>query len=193
MKRIIIFAALMLAFTHLANAQSEIPAGYELVDSVIYRPAASVDSTLVGRNIFSIMPSAAKGDDTQVNVFQRQEILNSMDSHLTYNEKKTMTGYRIRIFFDNKQTARNESEATMARFLKTYHGIPAYRTYANPYFKVSVGDFRTKSEAMEFLEEIKHNFPGAFVTKETISYPVIDRQNSFVTDTIKVLRKTMVQ
>ena len=81
----------------------------------------------------------------------------------------------------------------MARFLKTYHGIPAYRTYANPYFKVSVGDFRTKSEAMEFLEEIKHNFPGAFVTKETISYPVIDRQNSFVTDTIKVLRKTMVQ
>ena len=101
--------------------------------------------------------------------------------------------YRIRIFFDNKQTARNESEATMARFLKTYHGIPAYRTYANPYFKVSVGDFRTKSEAMEFLEEIKHNFPGAFVTKETISYPVIDRQNSFVTDTIKVLRKTMVQ
>lgn len=193
MKRIIIFAALMLAFTHLANAQSEIPAGYELVDSVIYRPAASVDSTLVGRNIFSIMPSTAKGDDTQVNVFQSQEILNSMDSHLTYNEKKTMTGYRIRIFFDNKQTARNESEATMARFLKTYHGIPAYRTYANPYFKVSVGDFRTKSEAMEFLEEIKHNFPGAFVTKETISYPVIDRQNSFVTDTIKVLRKTMVQ
>lgn len=193
MKRIIIFTALMLAFTHLANAQSEIPAGYELVDSVIYRPAASVDSTLVGRNIFSIMPSAAKGDDTQVNVFQSQEILNSMDSHLTYNEKKTMTGYRIRIFFDNKQTARNESEATMARFLKTYHGIPAYRTYANPYFKVSVGDFRTKSEAMEFLEEIKHNFPGAFVTKETISYPVIDRQNSFVTDTIKVLRKTMVQ
>ena len=183
----------MLAFTHLANAQSEIPAGYELVDSVIYRPAASVDSTLVGRNIFSIMPSAAKGDDTQVNVFQSQEILNSMDSHLTYNEKKTMTGYRIRIFFDNKQTARNESEATMARFLKTYHGIPAYRTYANPYFKVSVGDFRTKSEAMEFLEEIKHNFPGAFVTKETIFYPVIDRQNSFVTDTIKVLRKTMVQ
>lgn len=193
MKRIIIFAALMLAFTHLANAQSEIPAGYELVDSVIYRPAASVDSTLVGRNIFSIMPSTAKGDDTQVNIFQSQEILNSMDSHLTYNEKKTMTGYRIRIFFDNKQTARNESEATMARFLKTYHGIPAYRTYANPYFKVSVGDFRTKSEAMEFLEEIKHNFPGAFVTKETISYPVIDRQNSFVTDTIKVLRKTMVQ
>ena len=183
----------MLAFTHLANAQSEIPAGYELVDSVIYRPAASVDSTLVGHNIFSIMPSAAKGDDTQVNVFQSQEILNSMDSHLTYNEKKTMTGYRIRIFFDNKQTARNESEATMARFLKTYHGIPAYRTYANPYFKVSVGDFRTKSEAMEFLDEIKHNFPGAFVTKETISYPVIDRQNSFVTDTIKVLRKTMVQ
>jgi hypothetical protein len=73
-----------------------------------------------------------------------------------------------------------------------YHGIRAYRTYANPYFKVTVGDFRTKSEAMELLSRIKSIFPAAFVVKENISYPVVDKSNAYVVDTVKVLRPISV-
>ena len=74
------------------------------------------------------------------------------------------------------------------RFEAMYHDVKAYRTYANPYFKVTVGDFRTKSEAMELLSRIKVNFPSAFVVRENISFPVVDRENAYVVDTIKVLR-----
>ena len=111
-----------------------------------------------------------------------------MASHIRDNASRTLSGYRIRIFFDNKQTARTESEAALKRFEALYHDVSAYRSYANPYFKVTVGDFRTKSEAMELLERIKHEFPSAFVVKENISFPVVDKEKAYVTDTLKVLR-----
>ena len=76
----------------------------------------------------------------------------------------------------------------MKRFRSLYPEIVAYRIYANPYFKVTVGDFRTKSEAMELLTRIKGAFPSAFVVKENIEYPVVDSENAVIVDTVKVLR-----
>ena len=76
----------------------------------------------------------------------------------------------------------------MKRFESLFHDVSAYRSYANPYFKVTVGDFRTKTEAMALLERIKVEFPSAFVIKENITFPVVDKNNAFVTDTVKVIR-----
>ena len=49
---IIIITAVSACFSRSASAQQvEVPEGYELVDSVVYRPVATADSTLVGKNI----------------------------------------------------------------------------------------------------------------------------------------------
>ena len=170
------------------KAQEIVPEGYALVDSVVYRPAAVADSTLVGKSVFEIMPSKSKGATAEDNVYQSAVLGRSMDGHVSTNAQRTLSGYRVRIFFDNKQTARNESETTLKRFESLYHDVSAYRSYANPYFKVTVGDFRTKSEAMELLERIKTEFPSAFVVKENINFPVVDKNAAYVTDTVKVLR-----
>ena len=53
---------------------------------------------------------------------------------------------------------------------------------------MTVGDCRTKSEAMELLSRIKRNFPSAFVVKENIQFPVVDKDNAYIVDTVKVLR-----
>ena len=111
-----------------------------------------------------------------------------MREHIATNAKRTVSGYRVRIFFDNKQTARTESENTLKKFNGLFPEVMAYRIYANPYFKVTVGDFRTKSEAMALLSRIKGDFPSAFVVKENIEYPVVDSDNAVVADTVKVLR-----
>lgn len=163
--------------------------GYEMVDSVVYRPVAAVDSTLAGKDIFHILPSKRAGDDADVQIRQSQEIMSSMRQHIASNSKRTSSGYRVRIFFDNKQTARTESEKTLKRFKELFPGVAAYRIYANPYFKVTVGDFRTKSEAMALLTRIKGAFPSAFVVKESIEYPVVDSDNAVIADTVKVMRK----
>lgn len=179
---IIIITAVSACFSKSASAQQvEVPEGYELVDSVIYRPVATADSTLVGKSIFNVLPD-------NVNVRQSQQIANSMKSHVASNGARTISGYRVRIFFDNKQNARTESEAVLKRFNGLYPDVMAYRIYANPYFKVTVGDFRTKSEAMALLARIKGAFPSAFVVKENIEFPVVDKDNAVIADTIKVMR-----
>lgn len=155
-----------------------IPEGYELVDSLVYRPASAVDTTLAGKDVFMVVQ----------NVNQTPAVADAMRRQVYANSERTLSGYRIRIFFDNKQTARVESEETLKRFETLYHDLVAYRTYANPYFKVTVGDFRTRSEAVKHLEKIRHEFPSAFVVKENIAFPVVDKNNAYVTDTLKVLR-----
>jgi hypothetical protein len=46
---------------------------------------------------------------------------------------------------------------------------------------------------MALLSDIKGAFPSAFVVKENISYPVVDKSNAYVVDTIKVLRPIAVE
>ena len=112
-----------------------------------------------------------------------------MRTHVIDNRTRPITGYRIRIFFDNSQNARKNSASTLDEFLSSFRGIPAYRSYANPYFKVTVGDYRTKAEAMANLANIKKSFPSAFIVKEKINYPQIgSRLMTTVVDTVKVYR-----
>lgn len=186
MKRIysILFFTVMAVFYSLTLSAQTIPEGYELADSIVYRPVAAVDTTLAGKNIFEIMPDS----DVQVQIRQSHLVEGSMNAHMASNSDRTLSGYRVRIFFDNRQTARNESEATLKKFKNLFPDVMAYRLYANPYFKVTVGDFRTKSEAMALLSRIKGEFPSAFVVKENIEYPVVDSRNAVVIDTVKVLR-----
>ena len=171
-----------------ASSAQTIPEGYELADSIVYRPVAAVDSTLAGKDVFVVLHSKKAGDEADVKIEQSSEILGSMRQHISSNVKRTLSGYRVRIFFDNKQSARTESEKTLKQFKELYPGVAAYHIYANPYFKVTVGDFRTKSEAMALLTRIKGAFPNAFVVKENIEYPVVDSDNAVIADTVKVLR-----
>lgn len=186
---ILFLAALVLSGLNELSAQEiVVPEGYELVDSIVYRPASAVDTSLVGKDIFKLMPKKSEGGAADVEIFQSDSLMNAMQKHLAANSGRTLSGYRVRIFFDNRQSARVASEETLKRFESLYHDVVAYRTYANPYFKVTVGDFRTKSEAMALLERIRYEFPSAFVVKENISFPVVDRENAYVIDTLKVLR-----
>ncbi len=166
----------------------EAPEGYEYVDSLVYTLKASVDSALVGKDVFRDMPSRNEGDPATVEVEQSELLEISMRQHVQKNGARTLSGYRVRIFFDNKQSARNESEQTLMRFRAMYPDVAVYRTYTNPYFKVTVGDCRTKSEAMKLLSRIKGNFSSAFVVKENIGYPLVDDEAAYTVDTVKVLR-----
>ena len=174
----------------MASAQENVETvGYDYVDSLVYRTVPAVDSLLLGADVFQVMPDKKNGGKATVVIRQSQMVEESMRIHVTDNRTRAITGYRIRIFFDNSQTARKESESTLNAFVSSYRGIPAYRSYANPYFKVTVGDYRTKAEAMANLANVKKSFPSAFIVKEKINFPQIGgRPMTTVVDTVKVYR-----
>ncbi len=185
-KIILVSTVLSLISFFMAGAQDR---KEEYVDSVIYIPAAAVDSSLVGRDIFSLLPSKSKGDAAEVTVSQPQTVADALKKHISENPSRSIQGYRVRIFFDNSRNARKDSETTLKKFMTTHPGVPAYRSYQNPYFKVTVGDFRSRSEALELLEKIKAEFPSAFVLKESIRYPAVDKDNEYTSDTVKVIKR----
>ncbi len=185
MKRLLILTALLLAGV-LAHAQGQVQ-----VDTIIYRQTAALDSALQGKSIFNLLPAKAKGDAADVKVHQSQAIASAFNRYIAAGRNRTLNGYRVRIYFDNTQNARAASQAALARFAGRVPGVAAYRSYQNPFFKVTVGDFRTRSEAMELLERIKGDFPSAFVVRESINYPVADRQHSYIADTVRVYHSAL--
>ena len=175
--------ALIIAFLSAAVALSAqtAPAGYQYVDSLVFTRLSEVDSTLAGRNIFEVLPDG-------VSVNQSGAVRNAVSMKAGSASRQMVSGYRIRIFFDNSQTARRESEAALYRFKVKNPGVAAYRSFANPYFKVTVGDYRNKSEALAALKTIRKDFPSAFIVRERFRYPSIGNTSAFKVDTLKVLR-----
>ena len=158
-----------------------------LRDSIVYRLVSQVDSSLVGISIFDILPSKDKGDASDVILSQGDHLPSVMENYIARNREKTLNGFRVRIFFDNKQNSRTAAQDALEAFNKVFRGIPSYLSYQSPFFKVTVGDFRTKSEAMELLRSLKGMFPAAFIVKEGINYPIADKDNTYIVDTLKVL------
>ncbi len=125
---------------------------------------ARVDSTLAGRNIMSVLGAGVK-------VNQSQAMRNAFDNYVSNNASKKMSGYRIRVYYENGQNARGRSEAISRSISAAYPGMGVYRTFESPNFKVCVGDFRTKDEALKVFHSLKATYPTAIILKETINYP----------------------
>ncbi|MBR7027362.1 MAG: SPOR domain-containing protein [Bacteroidales bacterium] len=106
-----------------------------------------------------------------ITIDQPSSLVSAMVTHKTRNASKQMNGYRVRIFFDNSRNARAISEQVAGSFSAIYPSVAVYREYENPYFKVTVGNFRTKADATRFLNTIKGQFPSGFIVRERITYP----------------------
>ncbi|MDR3235867.1 MAG: SPOR domain-containing protein [Prevotellaceae bacterium] len=133
------------------------------------------DSVVVYQpNMFLYLQTSAE-DGSRITIKQSTAIKEQFNRYVLKNESryKKLRGFRVRIFFDNSQNARQRSMSVKSNFQELYPDVPAYLVYENLYFKVTVGDFRTKSDALRFLQAIQQNYSGAFIIKETINYPAL--------------------
>lgn len=156
------FAALCLAALP-AAAQVPSISGDELVHAGI---EVEVDSTLAGRDIFSVLPE-------DVVVVQSPQVREAMNDMVAANAASEFNGFRIRIYIGSNPNAREESLEALVRFNRQFPYIQAYRSYTTPNFKVSVGNFRTRVDAEILLNRIKDEFPDAFIARERFKYPTI--------------------
>jgi hypothetical protein len=110
--------------------------------------------------------------DDNVIIYNDPQIEDLLDLHLKYNEAfPTIEGYRIQLLMRTGNTALDEINELKDEFeLKNPH-IPTYVTFREPYYRLRVGDFRTRLEAMEYLDRIKRSYPQAWVIKDKISFP----------------------
>lgn len=103
---------------------------------------------------------------------QDPELIKLVGLHIRKNESaRGINGFRVEIFFSSALDARQRALQTKAAFLRDYPDVNVYVIYVSPDFKVRVGDFRTKSEALAMMKKIQDRFPKAFLVPDMIEFP----------------------
>ena len=67
-----------------------------------------------------------------------------------------------------KTKKKEEIKKTRSEFIKLYPEIPTYLTYETPYYRICVGNFRTKNEALKLNNFIRKNYIEAYPVKKII-------------------------
>ena len=109
---------------------------------------------------------------------QDPRITDLLIRHTQINQKRRGTdGYRLEIFFSSGNTAREQAERVKNDFNLTFPKIPAYMSFQTPNFKVRIGNFRNKSEALKAKAAIELRYPNAFIVKDIIRFPELVTQS----------------
>ena len=75
--------------------------------------------------------------------------------------KKTggVEGWRIQLIFKDQK---EEILPYQIKFTNLYPEIPVQIAFDSPNYKLTVGNFRTRNEALKIKHQISKNFPGAY-------------------------------
>jgi len=105
-------------------------------------------------------------------IVQDPDIDTLVNRHIIANASKNgVDGWRIQIYRGGHRTANEESNKVRARFMEDFPDIRTYRTFDRPnWFKVKVGDFRTREEAAMVYFDIVKKYPEAYLIRDVIAY-----------------------
>lgn len=97
---------------------------------------------------------------------QDAKIFKLFDKYKDYNHRKEFSeGYRIQITYTD---VRDEVYKSKGAMYKEFPELASYVEYEQPYYKLRLGNFRSRLEATFFLHQIVNSYPGAFIVKDKI-------------------------
>lgn len=114
----------------------------------------------------SAQDSTATITNKNLSVKQDAEVTELLNEYKAYNAKRdTRDGYRIQITYTDIREDVYKSKGSM---YKQFPELASYVEYEQPYFKLRIGDFRTRLEAANYLQQVIVLYPGAFIVKDKI-------------------------
>lgn len=89
-----------------------------------------------------------------------------------------LEGFRIQIYSSSNRNAREESGKVRMEFVSKFsEGLTSYASFAEPgYYKIRVGDFRTKTEGTKYLLMVRKVFPDAYLVPDIINFPDLNKK-----------------
>jgi hypothetical protein len=126
------------------------------------------------QDIFQKLEAKEEGSG-EIIIFQDMRVNELIYNSVQNNKRKGgISGFRIRIFSNLGNSAREQSQATKTKFYELFPEITIHREYESPYYKVYVGDYRSKVDALKDFKQIKRYFPSAFIVPSKINYPDLE-------------------
>ena len=83
-----------------------------------------------------------------------------------YNRKREFAeGFRIQIMYTD---VRDEVYQSKGAMYKEFSDLSSYVEYEQPYYKLRLGDFKSRLEATYYLQQVIALYPGAFIVRDKI-------------------------
>ncbi|MFO7938859.1 MAG: SPOR domain-containing protein [Bacteroidales bacterium] len=145
---------------------------FGLLQSIVIIAQEEPRSSAIDLNDYVLKLQSRQPGQGVVTIQQDTRLHDLLNAHRLYSQRHPgINGYRIRIFSELGTHAREEWDMAKARFYSRFPDIPIYQEYKNPSYKIYVGDYRTKIDALKALEKIQMYYPNAFIVPDRINRP----------------------
>jgi len=119
--------------------------------------------------VFITVSSFCQEVVNQTEIIKDKAIDQLIEKHKEYNQANPgVDGFRVQIFFDSGNNSKRAATVAREHFMELYPQVVAYLTFKSPYYRVRVGDFRTKLEAEGFLIQLTGQYPNAFPVPDRV-------------------------
>ncbi len=120
-----------------------------------------------------LFPAVIKAQDSltviegkNYRIYEEAKVADLQQKYIEFNRKKEYyEGYRIQVNYTNVRDEVYQSKGTM---YKQFPELASYVEYEQPYYKLRIGDFKTRLEATYYLQQVILLYPGAFIVKDKI-------------------------
>jgi hypothetical protein len=111
-------------------------------------------------------------------VKQDENVERLIDAFRQSNKTDGMQGFRVQIYTASGNRSKLLTDREKATFDNTFPDVRSYITYDEPYFKLRVGDFRTRLDAEKFLREISSRYIYSIIVADRINLPLLTPSDS---------------
>ncbi len=126
-------------------------------------------------DLSEIIYSVSNPEYGKMQISQDSRLQTIVKKHIERNEKQNgISGWRVQIFLGSGSNARTRAQKVKTDFLETYLDLKCYIVHESPYFKVRVGDFRSRVEALKCKNQLEKQYPTCWIVKDIINFPKID-------------------
>ena len=102
----------------------------------------------------------------KITISSNINIYNLIDLHRQKSEQTDeIKGYRIQITSNND---RSKIYALRSEVYSKFSDIKNYLEYDQPYYRLRIGDFKSRLDARSYLERVIRHFPSAFIVTDDI-------------------------
>ena len=116
--------------------------------------------------------AAAQTEAPAVAVFKDPRVAMLVKKQAQINEesvrmsRRRMPGFRIQVI---NTTERKVAIDAKSKIYQMYPELQAYLLYQSPYYRLRIGNFKTKQEAEDYQNDLSRAFPGAvFIVRDVI-------------------------
>jgi len=110
---------------------------------------------------------SSHGAEGKITIKQSPAIEQLLNKHVQWNmDNPGVEGFRIQLFSGTGAQSRQEAREVRTRLMSLLPEEAPILEYNAPFWRVRVGSFRHKHEALPLLNKLKSSFPNSFIVRD---------------------------